>query len=243
MQQWGPTGYGYGYRPPSRPTSPLLYAAVVIAIGVFGFIVLMAVIGAAHRGNTRMTATASASARPMTAIQAAQEWPTTQERMTTLFADVDRLLAKDAFLDADDVLVAGQKEIERFADTPTASEKSYLDIAKRLADTRKRIASSVAPQRAAHEKEQAADDADDATRGPEPKHSGWDGSVTAVKRYLRPRMNDPETLSFEGCTKPIVAGVYWVTTCSYRGTNKLGAKVLNSGRFFIQRDEVVKVED
>lgn len=57
--------------------------------------------------------------------------------------------------------------------------------------------------------------------------SSWDGSHRNLEHYIKERMNDPS--SFEQVkTTYIDKGDYLIVTTSFRGTNALGALVLNS---------------
>lgn len=59
--------------------------------------------------------------------------------------------------------------------------------------------------------------------------------VLAVSSHLR------RNLDFDGCTIPsLSAAGCWVTTCRYRANNGFGAKVLESRRFSVVRDQVVE---
>lgn len=246
--QWGP-GYGYG-PPPKPPTSTATY----VAFGVCGFIGLLAiayVAGSKPHPRDKATPSASASASaapaPMTSAEAQAAWPAALKEGTDALASADRLAAQGKLLDADDALDEEQRALHsRFDPTPVVNQKSFIDLSKKIDDKRKAWAPRVKPLRDAAEKKAAADkkqeEADDAARGPMPGISAWSGSVICVESYLRPRMHDPDSLEMAGCTKPVAVDAYWITNCDYRGSNAFGAKVLNSGRFFIQRDEVVKTE-
>lgn len=74
--------------------------------------------------------------------------------------------------------------------------------------------------------------------GDMPERSSWDGMVLPVSSYLRRTLDKPD---FDGCTIPSLSpSKCWVTTCRYRAVNGFGAKVLESRRFSIVRDQVVE---
>lgn len=62
-----------------------------------------------------------------------------------------------------------------------------------------------------------------------------------VFKHLYPRMNDPSSLSVQSCKLVLTERNCYRADCAYRGTNAFGAKVLNSGRFFIRNGEVTNV--
>lgn len=249
--QWGP-GYGYGYGPPPPKKTPAWHYILYVVGGLVG---LLFIIGIASkdtkspktRASTSASVSASAAPAPMTSAEATAAWPAALKDANDSIASADKLNAQGKPLDADDALELTEKDLHsRFDPTPIASAKDFVDVMKKIADKRKLLAPRAGPLRTAREKQDAADKAqeekDEKARGETPTVSAWDGSVYAVERYLKPRMHDPDSLEMAGCTRPVSVEAYWITNCDYRGSNAFGAKVLNSGRFFIQRDEVVKVE-
>lgn len=55
--------------------------------------------------------------------------------------------------------------------------------------------------------------------------------------YVKSGAHDPGSIDVANCSEPVLmGGACWVTTCEVRGTNALGAKVLNRMRFNIGKD-------
>lgn len=76
--------------------------------------------------------------------------------------------------------------------------------------------------------------------GARPEPSAWDGSYETVERFLEPRLHDPGSLEWQGCTEPeLIQGEGWRVYCEYRANNAFGAKVLQAAFFTIRRDRVV----
>ncbi len=80
--------------------------------------------------------------------------------------------------------------------------------------------------------------------GDKPIQSAWDGSYSAVERYLERVMHDPSSLDMDNCT-PVykVENTGWIVGCKYRGKNAFGGMVLNQNWFIIRQNQVVDVKD
>lgn len=80
--------------------------------------------------------------------------------------------------------------------------------------------------------------------GPRPEPSAWDGSYRPVESYLEPRLHDPGSLEWQGCSSPeLVQERGWRVYCEYRANNAFGAKVLNAATFIIRRGQVVSMSE
>jgi hypothetical protein len=191
--------------------------------------------------------------------KAKADWPSVLKRVDAALAASEKLIRSGKLLDADDLLAQEQERLGAFVSTGVASDIDFVAAQGRIETKRKDLAAKVAPLRKARadaeererKKREAADreaTAQAELRGPKPLVSGWDGSVLAVERYLRPRLKDPDSLDMANCTQPVIEGAYWVTACAYRARNSFGALVLEGGKFYIQAGgiggdgEVVKVE-
>jgi len=82
-------------------------------------------------------------------------------------------------------------------------------------------------------------EATDAEIGPKPVASLWDGSYSAVERWLEARLHDPDSLEMAGCSMPTRAALGWRVRCEYRARNGFGVMRLSSGWFTIRQLEVV----
>jgi len=71
--------------------------------------------------------------------------------------------------------------------------------------------------------------------GPKPKVSPFDGSLIAVKNYMKENAHDPDSVEVKKCTEPRMTDACWVSACDVRAKNAFGAKVLNRMRFTIER--------
>jgi uncharacterized protein YgiM (DUF1202 family) len=84
---------------------------------------------------------------------------------------------------------------------------------------------------------------DKSDHGEKPVSSGYDGSVSCVKRYLKREMKDPDSLKCDNWSK-----IYrdkkngWVVRCTYRGENSSGGYVKGTSWFVIRRNHVVEVK-
>jgi hypothetical protein len=192
--------------------------------------------------------------------KAKADWPAALKGVDATIAASDKLVGTGKVLDADDLLSSKQSGLGAFAGTTVTTDVDFVDAQARLEAKRKAIAPRVAPLRkakaAAEERERKKQEAADQkaaaladNRGPMPQVSAWDGSVIAVERYLKPRLNDPDSLDMANCTMPVVDGAYWRTACAYRAKNAFGGLVLDGKVFYIQagglagEGQVVKVED
>ncbi len=84
---------------------------------------------------------------------------------------------------------------------------------------------------------------DKSNHGEKPVSSGYDGSVSCVKKYLKRVMKNPDSLKCDNWSK-----IYrdkkngWVVRCTYRGRNSTGGYVKGTGWFVIRRNHVVEVK-
>lgn len=77
--------------------------------------------------------------------------------------------------------------------------------------------------------------------GPKPEPSAWDGHLPPVRHYLERRAHDPSSITFEGCTEPVLTeSQCWRSQCVYRADNAFGATVRNSGVFYLVGDDSVR---
>lgn len=177
--------------------------------------------------------------------KAKADWPSVLKRLDAAITAGDKLVESGKLLDADDLFAQEQQRLSAFTGTSVTSDMDFVAAQGRLETKQKEIAARVAPLRKARleaeererKKQEAAEQA--ATelaelRGPMPFVSEWDGSVLAVERYLKPMLKDPDSFEMANCTRPIVSGAYWVTSCAYRARNSFGALVLEGGVYYIQ---------
>lgn len=147
-----------------------------------------------------------------------------------------------------------KSDLDGFQGTSVASSKEYAAVVTQLEEKRKTIqplvdrllekrqkeAAALAEKRA---REEAAAALKAAILGPKPVNSAWDGSVSAVERYLKVAMHDPDSYEHVRTTEPVIEGDYWVVKSMFRGKNMFGGKVVNAQKFYIQQGSVVKVTD
>lgn len=80
--------------------------------------------------------------------------------------------------------------------------------------------------------------------GAKPEPSAWDGSYDPVERFLEPRLHDPESLEWQGCSEPeVIEGEGWRVYCEYRANNAFGAQVLQAAYFTIRQGRVVDMTE
>lgn len=78
--------------------------------------------------------------------------------------------------------------------------------------------------------------------GAPPVQSGWDGSYSEVKKFLKDNANDPSSISIEGCSSVGVDDKQgWVVGCTYFGNNAFGGKIKKSNWFIIKNGVVTKM--
>ncbi|RKH47926.1 transporter [Corallococcus sicarius] len=141
--------------------------------------------------------------------------------------------AAEAELNAADATLKGFEGLE------VAKSKEWSTLSGQAAQQRKRIQ----PGLEKIQLQRAAEKLMVEMRGEKPKNSGWDGSVLEVKQYLRQVMNDPDSYEHVSTSAPVARDAYWIVKSSFRGKNAFGGKVLNTRYFFIQRGQVVRVEE
>jgi len=136
-------------------------------------------------------------------------------------------------------------------------ENMQKGVEKRKAAEAQRIAALSPAQRASEErvaKERAAAAAKAAAEqariveqdkrfGERPHQSEYDGSYSAVERYLKKVMNDPDSLKMAGCTKVFRTTDGWLVGCDYRGRNGFGGLIKVFNWFTIRQDHVVQMHD
>jgi hypothetical protein len=194
-------------------------------------------------------------------LQKAEATSTQKEAVTSAIATARELHAQQSFkakLPEVDAKVksaktfAGQKEWEAaetelnaaaallkpFEGTAAEKSKEWAALAGQLAQQRKRIQPGLDRIKA----QIAAEKLVEAVRGPKPVNSPWDGSVAEVERYLQRVMNDPDSYEHVSSTIPVVRGEYWLVRSTFRGKNAFGGKVVNTKTFYIQQNQVVRVQ-
>lgn len=79
--------------------------------------------------------------------------------------------------------------------------------------------------------------------GPKPVPSGWDGSVSCAKDYLKQTLKDPDSLKDEKWF-PVQATSdgYWSVKVAYRAKNSYGAYNPGVATFYIRKNKVVRTE-
>ncbi len=197
----------------------------------------------------------------ITLLQKAEATSTQKEAVTKVLAAAKELHAQQSFkakLPEVDAKVksaktfAGQKEWEAaekelnaaaallkpFEGSAAEKSKDWATLSGQLAQQRKRIQPGLDRIKAQLEAEQLLE----AVRGPKPINSPWDGSVPEVERYLERVLNDPDSYEHVSSTVPVVRGEYWLVRSSFRGKNAFGGLVLNTKTFYIQQNQVVRVQ-
>jgi len=79
--------------------------------------------------------------------------------------------------------------------------------------------------------------------GDPPVQSGWDGSYNCIKKYLKMKANDPDSIKLVLCTKVYYTDSGWLVGCKYRGRNAFGGIVLNYNWFTIVNNAVIQMHD
>lgn len=67
-----------------------------------------------------------------------------------------------------------------------------------------------------------------------------DGTHWAVRQYLKQVAHDPSSIQIVGCREPELTDSCWQLDCQYRGKNSFGALVLNTTRFYVRGDAVLR---
>ncbi|GHG93804.1 hypothetical protein [Comamonas sp. JC664] len=136
-------------------------------------------------------------------------------------------------------LKSADATLKGFEGLEVAKSKEWSTLSGQAAQQRKRIQPGLEKIQLQREAEKLMVE----MRGEKPKNSGWDGSVLEVKQYLRQVMNDPDSYEHVSTSAPVARDAYWIVKSSFRGKNAFGGKVLNTRYFFIQRGQVVHVEE
>ena len=133
--------------------------------------------------------------------------------------------------EADDIVAAPTKQCTAPA---TASPNATYQLST-ITEHRAKVDAAVAAETARRKK-----DPNIAKRGPKPKNSAWDGSLSVVERWVKGRLKDPDSYEHVSTTIPVEDGAFWRVGTSYRAKNSFGAKVLEGHTFWIQNGEIVK---
>ena len=159
---------------------------------------------------------------------------TSEETVKKTFMD----LSRDQF----NMLVAGQL-------IPLNPNAAYNDELNKLLKS-KIPAYKLAYLSAKNKEEKAAKNAEKAKKkieqriakfGEPPIQSSWDGSYSAVSRFLEDRANDPDSIKIIGCTEvSFNESSGWIVGCDYRGKNAFGGLVKNSNWFVIRKGQVIQ---
>lgn len=151
----------------------------------------------------------------------------------TLRLAKDWMGADDLYTGALGILDGISGDYVKFTDssgTRKDLERGQRRVAKRAAAARKKLVEEEAERAALA-----------LLCGPKPLQSGWDGSLPAVKDYLRESANDPDSIEVSDCTIPQLTKKYcWLSTCKVRGKNGFGAMILNQYRFSIARHPILE---
>ncbi len=124
-------------------------------------------------------------------------------------------------------------------------------IASQLSNAEKAVSPLATKQRRAIEQEEAKQQREQAyveslamICGPKPGRSAWDGEVPGIEQFVKKRAHDPDSIDVEDCTIPVLTQKHcWITTCSVRGKNILGAKILQQKQFSISKMGIVALPD
>lgn len=117
------------------------------------------------------------------------------------------------------------------------------DVEKLISDIKAKVDTQIAAQKRANEAQQQKllDEI-----GPEPKTSGWDGSVACVKTYIKQNVHDPSSLEFQQWFNPMLVeldnGHAWRVKVIYRAKNGFGAVVREIGYAYVRHNQVVGYE-
>jgi hypothetical protein len=124
----------------------------------------------------------------------------------------------------------------------SASEMVRAALARQIRDARSQLDGrrhAIAAHAQQQRRELAAEAELAARCGPNPQDEL--GVVSGVHGYLMRVANDPSSIEDVQCTPPVLTqDRCWTTTCSFRGNNAFGARVLNSARFDIANGHVVR---
>lgn len=75
--------------------------------------------------------------------------------------------------------------------------------------------------------------------GPAPERSAWNGIYIGLKRAFEKIAFDPDSVDYLGCSEARLKEppACWITTCSIRAKNALGAKIIKDVRFSMAAGE------
>jgi len=107
----------------------------------------------------------------------------------------------------------------------------------------KKVQKQEIEEQAKQEKVKAERAARIAKFGEAPIRSAWDGSYSAVERYLEKVANDPDSIKVDNCTGVSYTKKGWLVGCDYRGRNGFGGMVKQSNWFTIAHNRVIKVDE
>lgn len=81
-----------------------------------------------------------------------------------------------------------------------------------------------------------------AVRGSVPRTSPWDGHARCIDAYMSLAARDPDSVEIISCGDVMIRGDEYYQDCVYRARNGFGGMTVESTRFFIQRDAVVRTQ-
>lgn len=74
--------------------------------------------------------------------------------------------------------------------------------------------------------------------------TNWSGEPVAVREHLNRTLHDRRSLADLSCNGPWLTSAHcWVTNCTYRAKNLMGASVLAGQKFYVARNNVTRAED
>jgi hypothetical protein len=74
--------------------------------------------------------------------------------------------------------------------------------------------------------------------------TNWSGEPVAVREHLNRTLHDRRSLTDLSCNGPWLTPAHcWVTNCTYRAKNVMGASVLAGQKFYVARNNVTRAED
>lgn len=199
---------------------------------------------AAERERARVVAAEAAARKKVEAF------PETAGVIRSMIKAAGADAASGRWMDADARLDTARKMIKEYAGTAIASTSEWQSLRDDAEAVRARIAPQVerlARERAAKEaaiartaaEKEAAGQRESDTRGPEPKM--WlNGACLPVHRWLEENVDGYD---FVSTTQPQIEGPYWTVLTVFRGRNAFGGLVTTVKRFYMQREQVVRMSD
>jgi hypothetical protein len=198
------------------------------------WVVVLGVAAVGLAGCGRESAGPAASASGESAGADAARWARDGERLT---AEFESALKAEDYQRAYEVLAPVRSAM------PAELRGRHRFAERQLMRAGEERAAQAAAERAAEAQRMAAAQAVEQARveriGPAPVMSAWDGGYYEVQRYLKRLLHDPDSLAFEGCTRPVEREDGWGVVCEYRARNGFGALRKEVGTFVIREGEVV----